>query len=275
MIDLHAHTTASDGQHSPEELIERARQAGVQTLAVTDHDTVAGIERARAAAARVGIELIPGIELSTFVDGQEAHILGHFIDPTDSQLSGFSEFLRGEREKRMVKMIARLEQLGFPVTFAEVVAASSGKNLGRPHLARVMIDRGYVKDVKEAFDRFIAVGQPAHIERYKLTATEAIRLIRRAGGAATLAHARVSHLNRSQVARLKQEGLAGLEVGHSDHPQAAREQLGAWAQELDLVPTAGSDFHGELVVPGRRLGTTKMDRADLDRLKARATSADA
>ncbi len=270
MIDLHTHTRASDGQLTPTELIDQAHAAGVTTLAVTDHDTVAGIDEARQAAARHGMRLIPGIELSAFLGVREAHLLGHFVDPEEPRLRGFSELLRTEREKRMVKMLEKLARQGKKAELSEVVAASGGKNLGRPHLALVMVAHGWVRDVKEAFDYYLAVDASAYVERYKLTTRQAIELIRGAGGTATLAHAKLSKIPLEGVAQLKDEGLSGLEVAHAEHSPGMRAELSKWATQLDLVPTTGSDFHGERVVPGRKLGFTEMSEADLARLEARA-----
>jgi hypothetical protein len=270
MIDLHVHTTASDGQYGPEELVRRAFEAGVDTLSITDHDTVAAIAEAEQAAARLGVRLIPGIELSTFLGEREVHVLGHFLDPSEPGLKGFSSLLHEGREERMGRMITRLRALGLLVEMQDVRRVSSGKNLGRPHLARAMIEHGYARDVKDAFDRFLAVGGPGYVERFKLTSADAIALIRRAGGAATVAHPHMSGLTREELVSLRREGLAGIEVDHSDQSAEVREELAALARALDLVPTAGSDFHGEIVAPGRRLGTTTMERTDLARLEARA-----
>jgi predicted metal-dependent phosphoesterase TrpH len=270
MIDLHAHTTASDGQHRPEALLRKAKEAGVDTLAVTDHDTSAGLAEAEQAAGELGIELVPGIELSAFIHGRETHILGHFVDRREPDLNGFSAFLRGEREKRMHQMVEALVGLGVACEFAEVVRMSGGQNLGRPHLARVLVERGHVKDVKEAFDRWLGNGRPAFVERYQLRSEEAILLIRRAGGTATVAHAAINKITDAEIALLKEQGLSGVEVSHPDHSEEVREHLAALAKELDLVPTAGSDFHGELIVPGRKLGSAQMDPRDLVRLKERA-----
>jgi predicted metal-dependent phosphoesterase TrpH len=275
MIDLHTHTTASDGQHPPAQLVRRAFEAGVRTLAVTDHDTVAGLPEAAQAARELGVELIAGIELSTFVNGSETHLLGHFVDHRCGQLAGLSSMLRVEREKRMRAMVSRLCQLGLPCEMDEVTRVSGGENLGRPHLARVMMERGYVKDVREAFARYIGRDRPAFVERYKLSSQEAIGLIREAGGATTVAHAGASGLTPREIRKLKEQGAAGLEVNHPDHAEELRKELGTLARELDLVPTGGSDFHGELIVPGRRLGMMHMDPRDLERLRARAARLEA
>jgi predicted metal-dependent phosphoesterase TrpH len=270
MIDLHAHTRASDGQYAPSELVVNAHHAGLRVLAVTDHDTIAGLAEALEAGAAAGLEVVPGIELSAFVHGREAHILGHFVDPEEQQLCRFAEFLREHRVARTRRMVARLAELGVETPFDEVVAMSGGKNLGRPHVARVMIARGYVGSIKEAFDRYIGVGKPAYVERYELGSDEAISLIDRAGGCATLAHAFASGLDRIDVATLKEQGLAGLEVEHPDHDAEARRRAAALAREFDLVPTCGSDYHGELIAPERRLGSTTMPPAEFLRLRKRA-----
>ncbi|MGI5863772.1 MAG: PHP domain-containing protein [Myxococcales bacterium] len=270
MIDLHAHTRASDGQYPADELVLRAREAGITVLGVTDHDTVAGLPSALEAGERAGVRVVPGIELSSFVHGREAHILGHFIDPGDERLRGLSRLLRTQREERMARMVEKVRELGMQATFEEVVAESGGKNLGRPHLARVLVKHGYVRDVKEAFARYIARDKPAYVERYKLTSQEAIEMIGRAGGCATLAHAFASNLSREDIVLLKEQGLVGLEVVHPDHSPDDRAEAGRLAAELDLVPTAGSDFHGELIVPERRLGMATMEERDLERLEARA-----
>jgi predicted metal-dependent phosphoesterase TrpH len=272
MIDLHTHSCFSDGQYSPEELVRRAKRAGLQVLGLTDHDTVAGLDQATKAAREEGLTLVPGIELSAFVQGAEAHILGHFVDPGEPRLRGLSSLLCAEREKRMVKMIEKLARLGLTVPFEEVVAASSGENLARPHLAKVLVWRGYARSIPDAFDRYLANGAPGFVERYKLPAREGIELIRGAGGTATLAHPQVSKLSHAQIAELARDGLAGLEVAHSDHPPEIRSKMRCLARELGLVPTAGSDFHGEEVAPGRRLQKTEMSFEDLNRLRSRARS---
>ncbi|MGQ0507761.1 MAG: PHP domain-containing protein [Myxococcaceae bacterium] len=271
MIDLHSHTTASDGQHSPTELIRLAAAAGVTQLAVTDHDTVGGLAEATQAAQALGLRVIPGIELSAFVNRREVHILGHFLDPSDEELSGFSRKLRGERETRMIQMVAKMVSLGYPVTMEMVrQIAGDDANLGRPHLARVLMEMGWVRDTKEAFDRFLADGKPGCVERFKISGEEAIGLIQRAGGAATVAHPGVSKIERFELEALKKSGLSGVEVLHSDHNPSVREKYLKIASELDLVATAGSDFHGDKIAPGRLLGTASMPPENLSALRARA-----
>ena len=270
MIDLHSHTTASDGQYPPEELLALAAAAGVTVLAVTDHDTVSGLARAEAAATLRGITLVNGIELSAFVDGRrEVHVLGHFLDRDNPELGAFSHKLRGERERRMEAMVIRMQELGLPVTMDEVREIAQDAHLGRPHLARVLVEKRYCSSTKDAFDRFLGDGKPAAVDRFKLSAADAISLIHRAGGTATLAHPGTNRIERHDLEGLKALGLDGVEVYHSDHNPSVREKYLKAASVLDLVPTGGSDFHGEKVAPGRKLGSSSMPEANFEALCAR------
>jgi predicted metal-dependent phosphoesterase TrpH len=272
VIDLHSHTTASDGELSPEDLLARARTSGVTTLAVTDHDTVRGLARAQAAAEAQGIRLVPGIEVSTEAAGREIHILGHFVDPTEPGLAGFSDRLAGERAERMGRMVARMNQLGFPLTLAEVEGIAAGAHLGRPHLALALLARGYVTSSREAFDRFLGDGKPGYVDRFRLPAEEAITMLHRAGGTATLAHPGSSKVNPHTLEQLARAGLDGLEVFHPDHVPSQREAFLRQASALGLTPTAGSDYHGPRVTPDRSLGMVSLDPSHFARLEARAAS---
>ncbi|WNG15972.1 PHP domain-containing protein [Cystobacter fuscus] len=272
MIDLHSHTTASDGQHSPTGLLALAASAGVKALAVTDHDTVEGLAEAAEAARAHGVELVPGIELSAFVNKREVHILGHFVRPDFPELAAYASRLRVEREQRMVLMVERMQRLGFPIRMEEVRALAAGAQLGRPHLARVLVERGWCLDVKAAFDRFLGAGKAAWVERFKLDGAEAIQLVHRAGGTATLAHPGSSKIERYDILQLARAGLDGLEALHSDHNPSVQQRYVKYAKEFDLVPTGGSDFHGEQVTPGRRPGDSPTPPENFARLRARATS---
>ncbi len=271
MIDLHSHTTASDGQHPPRELLSLAAKAGVTVLSVTDHDTVAGLAEAAEAARALGVELVPGIEVSAFVLRKEVHILGHFVRPDDEDLARFAVRLRDEREQRMEAMVAKMKGLGFPVTMKHVRDVAGEAQLGRPHLARVLVNQGWCLDVKAAFDKFLGTGRAAWVDRFRLDAADAIRLIRKAGGTATLAHPFASKMERYEIQTLAKAGLAGLEVGHSDHNPQARQKYLALAREFELVPTAGSDYHGPDVTPDTRLGSVGMAPDDFARLRALAS----
>ena len=270
MIDLHSHTTASDGQYAPAELVALAVRAGVHTLAVTDHDTVDGLAEAREAAAGLGLTLVPGIELSAFVQKREVHILGHFIRADAPTLKDLSRRLRTERENRMEQMVQRLQRLGYPVTLEDVYRVAGEAQLGRPHLARALVERGWCTSVREAFDRFLGDGKAAWVDRFRLEAPHAIRLLQEAGGTATLAHPGASRMERYDIEQLAAAGLAGLEVFHVDHNPSVREKYLRMAHELSLVPTAGSDFHGEQVAPTHRLGSASTPPEAFAALRARA-----
>ena len=269
-IDLHSHTTASDGEHSPEALVALARAAGVRVLSVTDHDTVAGLGRAAVAAEAEGLGFVPGIEVSATAAGREVHVLGHFVDASEAGLARFSERLKGERATRMGRMVQRMGELGFPLTLAEVEAIGGGAHLGRPHLALALLNRGYVSSTKEAFDRFLADGRPGHVDRFRLDAEEAVQLLHAAGGTATLAHPGPSQVTLPTLQALARAGLDGLEVFHADHVPSQRESLLRTADALGLIPTGGSDFHGARVSPGRRPGGSTTPPEAFARLQARA-----
>lgn len=269
MIDLHSHTTASDGQYSPLELLTLAAGAGITTLAVTDHDTVSGLAAARQAAQAVGVRLVDGIEITTIANRREIHLLGHFVDPSEPRLVDFGEHLRLERAKRMELMVGKMKGLGFPVSMEQVRDLAGAGHLTRPHLARVMVELGYCADVREVFNRFLADGGPAAVPRYEVSVAEAVKLIHDAGGTATVAHPGVSKVTRLELEEFTRAGLDGLEAGHADHPPSLREKLEGWALELGLVATAGSDFHGEKIAADRKLGCASMSAEALAALQAR------
>jgi predicted metal-dependent phosphoesterase TrpH len=268
-IDLHSHSTASDGQYPAEQVAERAAAAGVAVWALTDHDSIAQLRPARAAAAARGVRFVAGIELSVHLDRREVHLLGHFVDPESAALRGFEDLLAEKRRVRMGEMIQKLAALGIALSPEEIERFSGGKTLARPHVARALLERGVVGSVKEAFDRFLGEGRPAFVGRHRISAQEAIGLVRGAGGAATIAHPGLNRIERGDLERLKGWGLAGVETYHADHVPSQREKYLRLCSELDLVPTAGSDFHGEEVAPDRKLGMVTMTEAELDRLEAR------
>ncbi len=272
MIDLHSHTTASDGQHTPSELVRLGSEAGVTHLAITDHDTIAGIREGTEAANAAGLTLIPGIELSAFMGDREIHILGHFIRPDHDELGQLSEALRTERRMRMERMIQKLNTLGVWIGMEQVLAVAGEAHLGRPHLARALVERGVCSSTKDAFDRFLANGRPGFVDRERITAERAISLVRQAGGVATVAHPAVSQVTADELRSLRDAGLSGLEVFHADQKPAMQAKYLAIANELHLVPTAGSDFHGEKVAPGRRLGTANMEPRHFAELQRRASA---
>ena len=273
IIDLHMHSTASDGQYTPSQLVKKARESGIAVMALSDHDTFSGIAEALAAAEEEGIRAIPGIELSaSTAQGTETHILGHFIDISRPELAEFSRRMKEERVRRMRKMIDKMNALGVDLTYEEVAFFSKGEAIGRTHLTRVLMARGVVSDLDEAFRLYLGKGCPAYVPREKLTAEDAIALIHSVGGSATIAHALASRVLPEEIRRLKKMGLDGLEVWHPRHSEEQRGELLALSKELNLIPTAGSDFHGEKVAPARILGAVRTPPESLEALERAAES---
>ena len=269
IIDLHSHSRASDGEHAPSEVAARAHAAGLSVWALCDHDSVAGLPEARDAAERLGMRLVPGIELSAFLEQREVHVLGHFFDPSSRAIRAFEELLAEKRRVRMGEIIHKLAALGIALLPEDIEKYAGGKILGRPHVARALVEHGHVSSVKEAFDRWLGEGKPAHVGRYRLEARDAIALVRDAGGTATLAHPGLSRMERGDLSRLRSWGLSGVEVSHPEQNPSVRDKFRRLAAELDLVPTAGSDYHGEAVAPGRHLGDCSMAPDELAALEAR------
>lgn len=269
-IDLHSHSTASDGQFPAERVAEQAAAAGVGVWALTDHDSVAQLRVGAAAAEQLGMRFIGGVELSVQLDAQrEIHVLGHFVDPETEALQRFEDLLAEKRRIRMGEIVQKLATLGVTVAPEDIDKFSGGKTLGRPHVARALVERGVVATVKEAFDRFLGEGRPAYVGRFRLSPEDAIALVRRAGGTATVAHPGVSKVERYDLERMKDMGLAGVETYHPDQNPSVREKYSKIAQAVGLVRTAGSDFHGPDVAPGRQLGMVTMSADELLALEAR------
>ena len=247
-IDLHLHSTYSDGSFSPTEVVKQAHHAQVTALALTDHDTTDGIPEASETAQEFNIELISGVEISTQYKGKETHILGYFFDYTNHQFQQHLASLRRSRLERIPKIITKLNQLGFSLSFEDVKATAGVGSIGRPHVAQVLVDKQYVPNIEQAFSRYLAEGKSAYLARNLPDTSEAIRWIRDIGGVASLAHpAWVKNtVSDLQVAceELKAFGLQGIEVFYSTHnPRQTSDYLNM-ARRLDLTITGGSDFHG-------------------------------
>ena len=277
MIDLHSHTNESDGTCSPEELIAEAVRAGVTTLGITDHDTFKGHDLAAPFARQAGVELICGIELSTKLHGHSVHLLGYFFH-TDA-LGEFRTWIldqQAARRDRNIRLVARLRELGFDITLEE--AESRGRGMtARPHFAQIMVEKGYVKNYREAFDQYLDESAKGYVYRREAQFAEGVAIIRKAGGIASLAHpVRVNGDIPALMPELCESGLTAIEAYHSDHTQADTELYLGLAKHYGLLVTGGSDFHGA-VKPGVYLGTglngnLKVPDGLVERLRAAATS---
>ncbi len=249
--DFHTHSIHSDGKLSPDALAQLAVRNGVRAMALTDHDSTAGVrEMARALAAH-GVRLVPGVELSTDIPGSEVHVLGLFMNVDDPHFQDELGRFREGRLGRGMRMIAKLQALGMDVSWERVQEIAGDASVGRPHVAQHLLERGYVASIPEAFDRFIGRNGPAYAEREKLTPAQAVALINGAGGIAAVAHPHYTHNAEAILAELKQQGLTGMEVYYRDLDPNRVADLLAIARNLGLLPTGGSDFHG-LGNPGER-----------------------
>jgi len=242
-VDLHAHTTFSDGLLTPEALVARAVEKRLAALAITDHDTVEAIPRALAVAGTV-LELVPGIEISTAFEGADLHILGFYVNPEHGQLRERLQRFQQERRDRAQSILERLRELGAPVDLDAVLEFAGPGVVGRPHVAQAMVRAGLVADFDDAFDRYLGSQAPAYVPRPAFSPAEAIALIHAADGVSVLAHPG-PQMPDSVIERLKGEGLRGLEVWHPQHGNATVRRFQALAERLGLLTTGGSDFHGE------------------------------
>ncbi|ADL12979.1 PHP domain-containing protein [Acetohalobium arabaticum] len=242
-VDLHLHTTASDGSFTPSEVVNKAVQLGLDVIAITDHDTVGGIPEAKAEAFDKDLEVISGIELNTELFDLEIHILGYYIDDNNLALQNELKKLRTARYDRIEKMIKKLGDRGIEIDFDYVCQLAGDNNLSRVHLAQAIVERGYVYQISEAFDEYIGKGCSSYVSRYKLTPRRAIELIKAAGGIPVLAHPAL--LERDElISEFITDGLVGIEVYHSEHSQSDVRHYKHLAQKYDLVITGGSDCHG-------------------------------
>lgn len=267
LIDLHAHSTASDGVLSPQELVRLAKDSGISVLAVTDHDTLEGLPMAMAEAARVGLQVVAGVEITAHVGDLEVHILGHFIDPDDNRLAEFLASSRTDRIERARRMVEKLWALGLPLDMNEVLSLASGPSVGRPHVAQAMIRRGYVTSLKEAFDRYLTPGKPGYVERSRIPASEVIHAIKEADGVPSLAHPR--QYGRDEIIpSLVQQGLMGLEVYHPEHDTESLFRYERVCLEYGLLAVGGSDYHGTEGLRSMGLGRPALPEARFEQLLA-------
>jgi len=269
--DLHIHTTASDGLLSPEEVVKWARAKRLAAAAITDHDTVGGIDAAVDAAKGYELEIIPGIEFSTVYEEEEIHILGYYIEHREQWFRDMLEKLHNSRYERAQKIIGKLNGLGIDITLDEVMAVAEDGILGRPHIARAMINKGYISNIKDAFKLYIGKGCPAYVERYKLSSVEAINIIRKVGGVSVLAHPGLIR-NKNLIKEIVELSIDGIEVYHSKHDEAITRDALRIANARNLLITGGSDCHGIKVNNEPILGNFTVDYKYVELLKEAANN---
>lgn len=270
-VDLHCHSTASDGLRTPADLVAYAAERGVSVIGLCDHDSTSGIAEAIESGLRFGVEVIPGVELSSEIEGLQAHILGYFIDPASESLQREFAWMNATRQTRIQQICANLNAAGIAIDPDEVLALSAGGTVGRPHVARVLIANGYAESVSDAFSRYLTRGKPGYALSEKITPEGAIAAIERAGGVAVLAHPWSTKNPRAAVDRLAPAGLTGVECFYGEYEPSVQNGLAALAEEFNLLTTGGSDYHGE-GVKTVDLGGVYVPPVTVDRLRNAANA---
>lgn len=261
-VDLHLHSTCSDGTDDPATLVALAARAGLGAMALTDHDTLEGIAEARDACARAGIGFVPGVELSIEVPDGRMHMLVYFLEPGEGPLQDELGSLRSAREVRNAEIVDRLSGMGLDVSLDAVLAEAGGGVVGRPHIAAVLVANGHATDIKDAFDRWLAEGRPGYVPRRRLDAVTAIRLARKSGAVPVVAHPHTLAVSadgyRRAFTELAALGMQGIECHYAEYTPAVRNHLAGIARDLDMVATGGTDYHGRYK-PGLSVGTGRGD----------------
>lgn len=270
-VDLHIHTTASDGRFTPVEIVQKAQENGLAVIAITDHDALDGIVPAlQAAEAYPWLTVIAGVEINTDVPSGELHVLGYFIDYYNQELNDTLERLRSSRLERAKKMVDKLKKLGVYISFERVKAIAGTGAVGRPHIAAAMLEKGYIKEYKEAFNKYIGHGGPAYVERDKITPTEAVKLVLRAGGLPVLGHPLTFENPEAMIVELKRIGLVGIEAYYASYTAEQVNQLLSLAKKYHLIATGGSDYHGIDPTNETVMGAVEVPLESAERLMALA-----
>ena len=266
-VDIHMHSTASDGCLSPIELVRKSAELGVTIIALTDHDTVDGIAPALAAAkAFPWLKVIPSVEISTDIPHGEAHVLGYFIDYTDRELLVRLEGMRNSRRERGQRMVAKLRNLDINIEWQRVQEIAGSGSIGRPHIAQAMLEEGYIASIKEAFTNYIGRGSLAYIERQKMTPLEAVEIILRAKGLPVLAHPLTINDPEAMVIELKKAGLVGIEAYYDGYTADEVSRLVSLANRHNLIATGGSDYHGLELINETMIGGTDVPMESAEQL---------
>ncbi|MCH8928630.1 MAG: PHP domain-containing protein [Candidatus Marinimicrobia bacterium] len=249
MIDLHAHTSASDGTYSPKDLVKLAKSEGIEAIAITDHDTIEGLPEALEAGEKMGVEVIPGVEISIDHQPGSMHVLGLFLDIENEKLKEYLTDLQTSRSSRNPRIIEKLNELGLSITMEEVEKISGGGQVGRPHIAAALLKNGHVRTIQHAFDKYLKKGAVAYYERHRLTREKAVDMIHGAGGLVILAHPHTLGVNGisldNLMAELKEVGFDGLELFYNSHSPSDEDKLMKIVDKNGFVISGGTDFHGE------------------------------
>ena len=270
-VDLHLHSTASDGRFTPAEIVQQAAEQGLNVIAITDHDSVGGIAPALVAAkAFPRLKVIPGIELSTYVPQGEVHVLGYFIDYANREFRVTLEGLRNSRLERAQGMIAKLQNLGIHIDWGRVQEIAGTGSIGRPHIAQAMLEKGYITSFEEAFDKYISRDGPAYFEREKMSPVEAVALVLQVNGLPVLAHPFTASNTETLIAELKAAGLVGIEAYYDGYTADETSRLVSLAERYGLIATGGSDYHGLKTASETALGSVDVPMESVERLVALA-----
>lgn len=268
MIDLHLHTTASDGEYNPKDVIKLAKENGVDTVAIADHDTVAGLEEAIEEGKKIGVEVISAVELNANVEKGKMHILGYYMDYKDAEFVKAMESLKKDREDRNNEFIDEFHKQNVNITLEQVKKYAIGSIIAKPHFARALYDNGYIKDIEEAYTNYFNVPPMKNIKRQSITPKQAIELIKNAGGIAVIAHPVTLKLDDNEldekIKELKKYGLDGMECYNNIHTKEDIAKLKEIANKNNMLITAGSDFHGPITTPGVIIGRGKDDNIIAD-----------
>ncbi|HTR98894.1 MAG TPA: PHP domain-containing protein [Bacteroidota bacterium] len=266
--DLHLHTTYSDGALSPSELLDRARQAGLTAISITDHDHTGALDEAMQVAAHRGIEVIPGVELSTMVGESDVHILGYFIDHRDARLQEYLALFRSERRRRAERIVRKLNGLNVPLTIDGVMRRAGSGSVGRPHIATALVEEGLIGTYQEAFTRYIGFGKPAYEKKYMISPREAIGMIAAAGGLSFIAHPS-TFLQEGVLLDIIDAGIDGIEVIHPSHTAELTAHYRGIVGEYFLLASGGSDFHGGRRNDAEALGRYTITMGELNMMRRR------
>jgi len=257
-VDLHCHSSASDGEYPPAEVAHRAKGAGLAAIALTDHDTTDGVEDAAREGARLGVRVVPGCEFSVKAPWGELHLLGLFLRPGHRRLAEFLATTRAARRRRAEQMVQRLQRLGVDIELEDVVSGAGDGALGRPHVARVLVERGVSADMSDAFGRYLGRGKPGYVEKPLPTLGQVTELVHGVGGIAVAAHLG-DHGTEGQIREFQRQGLDGVEVRHPSHSAATEQRLITIAERLGLAISGGSDWHGDTELGGAHAGLGELD----------------